>query len=265
MIRRPQARKQLQKGIYLLPSSFTVGTLFCGFYSIIATLEGDFGPAAAAIGIAMVLDGLDGRIARLTNSTTSFGETFDSLADVLTFGMAPAALMFAWSLRDTGRFGWAVTFFFLSCSAARLARFTVQTAHNDRRYFAGLPAPPAGALLAAIAFYAPEPGGTQVFNYALLALISIVSLLMISKIRYRSFKDIDLKQRRPYSSIAPLAIVLALIVNAPQAMLLLLATTYAVSGPVEKLLQLRRRGGVTAATDPDATEHTKQPALDTDE
>ena len=98
MIRRPQARKQLQKGIYLLPSSLTVGNLFCGFYSIIATLEGNFGPAAAAIGIAMVLDGLDGRIARLTNSTTSFGETFDSMADVLTFGMAPAALMFAWSL-----------------------------------------------------------------------------------------------------------------------------------------------------------------------
>ena len=126
MIRKNNATKQLRRGIPLLPSLFTVGNLFCGYYSVIATLQGKYAPAALAIGIAMVADGLDGRIARMTNSQSAFGEALDSLADVLTFGMAPAALMFSWALTDLERLGWMTAFFFLACSATRLARFNVQ-------------------------------------------------------------------------------------------------------------------------------------------
>ena len=143
MMRKPKAAQRLRRGIPLLPSLFTTGNLFCGYYSVIATLQGEYAPAALAIGIACVIDGLDGRIARMTNSESAFGEAFDSLADVLTFGMAPAALTFSWALTGLERIGWMTAFFFLACSATRLARFNVQAGGHDRRYFVGLPVPPA--------------------------------------------------------------------------------------------------------------------------
>ena len=242
MISKPRTAQRLKRGIPLLPSLFTVGNLFCGYYSIIATLQGKHAHAALAIGIAMVADGLDGRIARMTNSESAFGGALDSLADVLTFGMAPAALMFSWALTDLERVGWMTAFFFLACSATRLARFTVHTSSHERRYFAGMPAPPAAAMLGAIVFYAPEPVTTPALSYGLVALIIVLALLMISKVRYRSFKNIDLRQRRPYPTVALLAIVFALIANAPQTVLLLMAATYVISGPAERLvLQIRRR------------------------
>jgi CDP-diacylglycerol--serine O-phosphatidyltransferase len=242
MIRKPKAAQRLKRGIPLLPSLFTTGNLFCGYYSVIATLQGEYAPAALAIGIAMVVDGLDGRIARMTNSESAFGEAFDSLADVLTFGMAPAALMFSWTLTGLERVGWMTAFFFLACSATRLARFNVQAGGHDRRYFAGLPVPPAAAMLAAMAFYSPAPVTSEAASYAIVVMVVMLALLMISKVRYRSFKNIDLRARRPYPLIALLAIGFALIANAPQTVLLLLASTYVASGPAERLwLQLRRQ------------------------
>jgi len=238
---RRAARQRFERGIFLLPSLFTLGNL-CGYYSIVSTLHGYYSQAALAIGIAIVLDGLDGRIARLTNSQTAFGSAFDSIADVLTFGMAPAALIFSWGLWDLKRIGWMTSFFFLTCAATRLARFTVQASQHDRRFFAGMPAPPAAGMLAALAFYSPARISTPGVTYFTLALVVVLSLLMISKLRYRSFKDIDLHRPQRYSIFALLAIIIWLIALEPQTVLLLLAATYTASGPVERLWQqLRRR------------------------
>ena len=248
MMRKSNAARRLKRGIPLLPSLFTTGNLFCGYYSVIATLQGKYAPAALVIGIAVVIDGLDGRIARMTNSESAFGEAFDSLADVLTFGMAPAALMFSWALTDLERLGWMTGFFFLACSATRLARFNVQAGGHDRRYFVGLPVPPAAGMLAALAFFSPTAVATEAVSYGVVAMVVMLALLMISKVRYRSFKNIDLRARRPYPLIALLAIGFALIANAPQTVLLLLASVYVASGPAERLwLQLRRRRRETAA------------------
>jgi len=217
------ARRRFERGIFLLPSLFTVGNLFCGYYSIVSTLHGDYSEAALAIGIAIVLDGLDGRIARLTNTQTPFGSAFDSIADVLTFGMAPAALVFSWGLWDLGRIGWMTSFIFLTCAA-------------------GMPAPTAAGMLAALAFYSPARISTPGVTYFSLALVAVLSFLMISKLRYRSFKDVDLHRPQRYSMVALLAIIIWLIALEPQTVLLLLAATYTASGPVERLWQqLRRR------------------------
>lgn len=237
-------RGRLRRGIYLLPSLLTTGNLFFGFYSIIASLRGDYRAAALAIGIAMLLDGLDGRVARLTDSQTDFGTAFDSLADVITFALAPAVLVFSWGLWDLRRFGWLAAFFFVTCGATRLARFTVQTSTADRRYFAGLPTPPAAGLLAALAFFSPARLHVQTLSWALLVLVVLVALLMISKVRYRSFKNIDLRQRQPYTLVALMALVILLIAADPQWVLLLTATLYVASGPTERLIgqwQQRRR------------------------
>ena len=242
MTQKPKATQKLKRGVHLLPSLFTVGNLFCGHYSVIATLEGEYAQAGIAIGIGMVADILDGRLARMTDSESAFGGAFDSLADVLTFGIAPATLMFSWALSGLERIGWMVSFFFLACSAARLARFMVHTGNHDRRYFVGLPAPSAAAMLAAMAFYSPTRVTAPALSYGVVVMVVMLAILMISKVRYRSFKNIDLRARHPYPRVAVLAIGFALVANAPQTVLLLMAAIYLASGPTEKLWQqLRRR------------------------
>mgnify|MGYP001168929299 FL=1 len=242
MIEKPKTTQKLKRGVPLLPSLFTVGNLFCGHYSLIATLQGEYAQAAVAIGIGMVADILDGRLARMTDSESAFGGAFDSLADVLTFGIAPATLMFSWALSDLERIGWMVSFFFLACSAARLARFMVHTGNHDRRYFVGLPAPSAAAMLAAMAFYSPTRVTAPALSYGVVAMVVMLAILMVSKVRYRSFKNIDLRARHPYPRVAIFAIGFALVANAPQTVLLLMAAIYLASGPIEKLwYQLRRR------------------------
>ena len=242
MTQKAKATQKLKRGVPLLPSLFTVGNLFCGHYSVIATLEGEYAQAGIAIGIGMVADILDGRLARMTDSESAFGGAFDSLADVLTFGIAPATLMFSWALSGLERIGWMVSFFFLACSAARLARFMVHTGNHDRRYFVGLPAPSAAAMLAAMAFYSPTRVTAPALSYGVVVMVVMLAILMISKVRYRSFKNIDLRARHPYPRVAVLAIGFALVANAPQTVLLLMAAIYLASGPTEKLWQqLRRR------------------------
>ncbi len=242
--RKDRRRRRFRRGVFMLPSLLTTGTLFAGYYSIVASLQGEYRSAAIAIGAAFIIDGLDGRIARLTNSQTDFGKAYDSLADVIAFGAAPAVLMLSWGLWNLGRVGWLASFFFLVCVALRLGRFGVE---GDRPFFVGLPSPAAASLVGAGAFYWPARVESLLMVRVLLACLLLVSLLMVSRLRYRSFKYFDLRRRRPHIVIVLLASVIVLIVLDPENVLLLTATTYALSGPVDKALSriARRRASRT--------------------
>jgi len=232
----PKPSRRLRRGIYVLPSLLTTGNLFAGYYSIVSALHGEFRGAAIALGVAFVLDGLDGRIARLTNTQSEFGKVYDSLADVLTFGAAPAVLLLSWGLWDLGRVGWLTSFFFLVCAAIRLARFEINDGKSDHRFFVGLPTPAAACMFAALAFYNPQAIGSLTLSRVLLGGIVLMALLMVSKIRYRSFKDFDLRRRQPYWVIVILATVIYLIALDPERVLLMIAVGYVASGPIERLL-----------------------------
>lgn len=225
--------KPLRRGIYLLPSLLTSGNLFAGFYSIVSTLDGDFRGAAIALGIAFVLDGLDGRIARLTNAQSEFGKAYDSLADLLAFGAAPAILALSWGLWDLGRVGWLASFLYLVCAAMRLARFNIK-ASSDHRFFIGFPSPAASGLIGALAFYWPARLESALAARLVLAVVFAAALLMISRFRYRSFKDLDLRRPQPTIVLVLVATVIGIVALDPENVLLLLAVGYTVSGPLER-------------------------------
>jgi CDP-diacylglycerol--serine O-phosphatidyltransferase len=251
------ARRLRRGGVYLLPSMFTMANMFCGYACIVYAMRGEFVTAAPFIGVAMVLDMLDGRIARMTNSTSAFGVEFDSLADVISFGIAPAILAFSWGLQPLGRIGWAASFLFVAAAAVRLARFNVQTgAAHDKRYFVGLPSPSAAAVPAATVF--AFPAGFQSYPEALpvLAMVIIPALLMVSTIRFRSFKAFDLHARRRYPVLLLVALGLALLAAQPQMVLLVLAYTYLASafiGLAWSRLHRRDTGSLDAAATPEET------------
>lgn len=226
-------RRRLRRGIYLLPSAFTMGNIFLGFWAVILGLRGEFGVAGLAVATAAVLDGLDGRIARLTGTESEFGREFDSLADVLTFGMTPALLAFLWGLHEFPRVGWLVPLFFVACGATRLARFNVQTKVIDKRYFAGLPIPAAAGTVASVLFFDPERDWRTWMAAGLLVAMGLIGFLMVSTIRYRSFKQVDLRRRRSYRAALVLAAILLLIAWNPHVVLVALALTYTLSGPLE--------------------------------
>jgi CDP-diacylglycerol---serine O-phosphatidyltransferase len=232
----------LRHGVSLLPSLFTIANLFCGWACVIHAIHGDFTTAAPFIGVAIVLDMLDGRIARMTGTTSEFGLQLDSLADLISFGMAPAVLAFQWGLAPLGRLGWAVGFLFVTAAALRLARFNIQTP-SDKRYFVGLPSPAAAAVPAATVFYFPQ--GAQTYQQALLALpvVLVPALLMVSTIRYRSFKTIDLGTKRSYRGLILLAILIAAVVSQPHEVLLVMAYAYLTSAFIG--LSLQRLRGAT--------------------
>jgi CDP-diacylglycerol--serine O-phosphatidyltransferase len=225
--RAPEARG-LRHGVSLLPSLFTIANLFCGWACVIHAIHGDLTTAAPFIGVAIVLDMLDGRIARMTGTTSEFGLQLDSLADLISFGMAPAVLAFQWGLAPLGRLGWAVGFLFVTAAALRLARFNIQTP-SDKRYFVGLPSPAAAAVPAATVFYFPQ--GMETYQQALLALpvVLVPALLMVSTIRYRSFKTIDLGTKRSYRGLILLAALIAAVVSQPHEVLLAMAYAYLMS------------------------------------
>ena len=250
----PRPSRRLRRGIYVLPSLLTTGNLFAGYYSIVSALHGEFRNAAIALGIAFVLDGLDGRIARLTNTQSEFGKVYDSLADVLAFGTAPAVLLLSWGLWDLGRVGWLTSFFFLVCAAIRLARFGVNDGKSDLRFFVGLPTPAAACLFAALAFYNPQALDSLNLSRALLAGVVLMALLMVSKIRYRSFKDFDLRRRQPYSAIVILALIIYLIALDPERVLLIIAIGYVASGPIERLVARGATSRSTATATPQSHE-----------
>ncbi|MEQ6918786.1 CDP-diacylglycerol--serine O-phosphatidyltransferase [Halomonas aquatica] len=231
-------RKIRRKGVYLLPNLFTTSALFSGFFAVVAAINGDFTTASIAIFIAMVLDGLDGRVARLTNTQSDFGAEYDSLSDMLSFGVAPGLVAFIWILQDIGKTGWVVAFLYVACAALRLARFNVQIGSVDKKWFIGLPSPSAAALVAA-SVWTFHSFNADSFGFKLLMLfvVGAAGILMVSNIRYYSFKDVDLKGPVPFVFL--LAIVLGFVVISiePSVMLLLLFSTYVASGPVMALMR----------------------------
>jgi CDP-diacylglycerol--serine O-phosphatidyltransferase len=220
--------KGIRHGVALLPSLFTLANLFCGWACVVYAMHGELETAAPFIGVALVLDMLDGRIARMTGTTSEFGVQLDSLADIVSFGMAPAVLAYAWGLAPLGRLGWAVGFLFVTAAALRLARFNIQR-NTDKRYFVGLASPAAGALIAATVYYYPVGLTGKPVAYLALPLVIVPALLMVSTIRFRSFKTIDIGIRRRYQTLIVMAGCLVLLITYPQTVLLVMAYTYLAS------------------------------------
>jgi CDP-diacylglycerol--serine O-phosphatidyltransferase len=241
------SRERLSRGLFILPTLFTVGNLFCGYLSIWCSIRGTFETAAVLIIAAGILDALDGRVARLTHSTSKFGEEYDSLADLVSFGVAPAVLAYSWGLADFHRLGWMASFLFVVCGSMRLARFNIQTHVADKRYFVGLPIPAAAAAVATIVLATPERLVSRVWMGGLLGLTIVLSYLMISTIRYRSFKDLDLKRRRPAWILPAIALFFAIVAFQPEPALAVLALIFVLSGPVAKLAGVFRRREPTSA------------------
>ncbi len=236
------ARKFRRKGIYLLPNLLTTGALFAGFYAIVAAINGRYESAAISIFVAMVLDGMDGRIARMTNTQSDFGAEYDSLSDMVSFGLAPALVVYEWILVDLGKIGWLGAFVFTAAAALRLARFNTQASMADKRYFQGLPSPAAAAVIAGVIWFFESYSLRShiVAMPVLFGLTIAMAVLMVSNIRYSSFKQFDLRGRVPFVAVLAIVLGFVLISIDPAAILALFFVGYAASGPLMTLLQIRR-------------------------
>jgi CDP-diacylglycerol--serine O-phosphatidyltransferase len=245
-----EAEGPRRRGIYLLPNLFTTAGLFSGFYAIVAATAGHFQPAAIAVFFAMGFDGLDGRVARWTHTESAFGKEYDSLADMVSFGLAPALVMYEWSLPSMvdygaawGKLGWIGAFLYAACAALRLARFNVRVGTVDKRYFQGLPSPAAAAILAGAVWCSTDnfdiPGSA--FVIPALALTVGAGALMVSSIGYYSFKDLKLQGRVPFAMLAVVPLVIVVIVLSPPNVLFLGFLLYALSGIVMALWRLHKR------------------------
>lgn len=227
------AVKKPAKGVYLLPNSFTTASLFSGFYAVVAGMSGDFENAAIAIFISMILDTLDGRVARLTNTTSKFGAEYDSLADVVAFGVAPALVLFSWSLQSLGNFGWVAAFVYVAGGALRLARFNVQLESADSRYFTGLAIPAAAGVMAGMVWTGVDYGlDGESLSYLVALVTAALGILMVSNFKYYSFKDLDLKGKVPFVALLAVVLIFAVYSLQPPILLALTFLGYAVSGPV---------------------------------
>ena len=223
-----------RRGVYLLPNLFTLAALFAGFYGVIAGMSGNFNEAGWAILIAGVCDGLDGRIARLTGTQSAFGAEFDSLADVISFGMAPSLLMFTWAFEPLGQLGWAASFMFVSCAALRLARYNVQLGTVNKRFFLGLQSPVAAGIVTGIPWVGFHYGleVTLVISYVCAFITIFTGLLMISNYQYFSFKELNFKGTVPYMVFVFTIVLLVVIAQNPHEMLFSMCVIYALSGPI---------------------------------
>ncbi len=250
-----------RKGIYLLPNLVTTAALFSGFFAILSAMNGQFEKACIAVFVAMILDGLDGRVARLTNTASEFGEQYDSLSDLVSFGLAPALVIYQWSLifmRETsvswGKLGWMAAFIYVACAALRLARFNSQINEVDKRYFIGLPSPASAAIVVGLVWMFHDLGfeGNTLQIPALFITI-VAGLLMVSNIKYNSFKDFDLKSKVPHLSILVVVLIFALVQVAPPIVLFCVFSIYALSGPfnwlrtkriaLKRLLEVKKKRG----------------------
>ena len=238
----PTPVKKQRRGIYLLPNLFTTAALFAGFYAMVAGMQGDFEAAAVAILIAMVLDGADGRIARMTNTQSAFGAEYDSLSDVISFGVAPALVAFQWTLFSLGKLGWLAAFFYAAAAALRLARFNTQLGTADKRYFQGLPCPMAAAVTAAFIWFATDYG-LDPAKYVVVTFAITVStgVLMVSNVRFHSFKELDLRGKVPFVAILVVVLIIVFIAVYPPLVLFGAALVYALSGPSMTLFYIRQR------------------------
>jgi CDP-diacylglycerol--serine O-phosphatidyltransferase len=231
-----------RRGIYLLPNLFTTGALFSGFYAITSAMNGRFETAVIAIFVAMILDGMDGRVARLTNTQSEFGAQYDSLSDMVSFGAAPALVMYVWAFSSLGKLGLFAAFVHAAGGALRLARFNTQLATADKNYFQGLPSPAAAAILAGFIWICLEyKYDIELLKYFALALTVSTGLLMVSNFRYWSFKKIDFKGKVPFIVAIAAMLGISFVMAQPQTMLFLLFLGYAISGPVITLVMRRRR------------------------
>ncbi|OQX12760.1 MAG: CDP-diacylglycerol--serine O-phosphatidyltransferase [Thiothrix lacustris] len=245
-----------RRGVYLLPNLLTTGAMFCGFYAVVAAMQGKFEAAAVAVFIAMILDGLDGRVARMTNTQSEFGAQYDSLADLISFGVAPGLVMYQWALVHLqaygtawGKAGWLVAFIYVACAALRLARFNTQIGKVDKRFFVGLPSPAAAALVVGMVwvFHDLEVLGRNVQMPALF-LTFAAGLLMVSNISFYSFKDFDLRNRVPFVAVLAIVLLFALTTIDPPKVLFGVFLLYALSGPLlwawrrYRKLQRRKKG-----------------------
>jgi CDP-diacylglycerol--serine O-phosphatidyltransferase len=236
--RRWQAlRDKRRRGIFLLPSLLTTGNLFCGFFALLLTVDARYQEAALAIFVAMIMDLLDGRVARLMKATSQFGVEFDSLADVVSFCVAPGFLVYSFALQDLGRPAWFGAFLFVICGALRLARFNVQTGSVDRRFFVGLSTPAAAGVIASGVLLLDD--GSELLPWVQLAIAVgtyIAALLMVSTFRYWSFKEIDFARRRPVQTLLVLVLAGMIVATNHELFLFVLFTSYAVSGPLRRLV-----------------------------
>jgi len=237
-----EKRLPRRRGIYLLPNLFTTGAMFSGFYAITSAMGGRFETAVIAIFVAMILDGMDGRVARLTNTQSEFGAQYDSLSDMVSFGAAPALVMYLWAFSSLGKAGLFAAFVHTAGGALRLARFNTQLATADKNYFQGLPSPAAAAILAGFIWICLEyKYDIELLKYFALGLTVSTGLLMVSNFRYWSFKKIDLKGKVPFIVAIAVMLGIAFVMAQPQTMLFLFFLGYAISGPVITLVMRRRR------------------------
>ncbi|OGI49489.1 MAG: CDP-diacylglycerol--serine O-phosphatidyltransferase [Candidatus Muproteobacteria bacterium RIFCSPHIGHO2_12_FULL_60_33] len=234
--------KQRRRGIYILPSLFTTASLFAGFYAIVQAMNGNFEYAPLAIFIAAILDALDGRIARLTHTESDFGAEYDSLVDMVSFGLAPALIMYEWALSGMGKLGWLAAFIYTAGAGLRLARFNTQVGVADKRFFRGLPSPSAAALVVGLVWVLHANGvpGREI-SIAALIMTVMAGMLMVSNIRYRSFKDVNLRGRVSFMTILSLPLVLVLLFQDPPQVLFLTFLVYALSGPLGFLFRRAHR------------------------
>lgn len=232
-----EGAKVRRKGIYLLPNALTTASLFSGFYAIVSAANGVFDNAAIAIFVSMILDGLDGRVARMTNTQSKFGEEYDSLADMVAFGVAPGLVAFFWSLNGMDKLGWAITFIYVAGAALRLARFNTQIGSVDKKYFVGLPSPAAAACVAGLVwcFHTFEPAGW--LTLLTMVVVGGSGVMMVSNILYRSFKDLDLRGRVPFAAILLVVLMFVVITLDPATVLFTAFLIYAMSGPVRALFR----------------------------
>lgn len=224
--------KRDRKGIYLLPNLFTTGALFSGFYAVVAGMDGNFENAAIAIFVAMVLDGLDGRVARMTNTQSDFGAEYDSLADMVSFGVAPALVAFSWALQDLGKIGWVAAFVYCAGAALRLARFNTQLAVADKNYFTGLASPAAAAIVAGNVWVFSESGTSGAdIAWWMAIIVPVTGLLMVSNFKYHSFKGLDLRGKIPFIALLAIVLGFAVVSIDPALVLLGVSLLYALTGP----------------------------------
>ena len=234
--------ENIRRGIYILPNLITAGSLFAGFYSMVSTLNGNYSAAAVWIFISAICDGLDGKVARLTNTTSQFGVEFDSLADLVAFGVTPGLMMYAWALKPFGRLGWLAAFLFVVCGALRLARFNVQVNTVESKRFVGLPIPAAASMVASTVLLFNHFGWPSSYKkLAILGLIYLLAFLMVSSIKFYSFKDPELIKKQPFGFLVLAVVLLIIIAAEPAVMMFIIMLCYVLSGPIGLLVGWPRR------------------------
>jgi CDP-diacylglycerol--serine O-phosphatidyltransferase len=241
-IQKNPTKRTVKKGIYVLPNLFTSASLFGGFYAIIAGIQGRYEAAAIAILISCVLDALDGKIARFTSATSQFGIEYDSLSDLVAFGVAPGVLAFQWALAPFGRLGWLASFMYVICGALRLARFNVQKGTVDAKYFKGLPIPAAASIIASLILFSNAIGGLPGSKHILIImLIYVLSFLMVSTINYPSFKELELRKQKPFNVLVTTILILMVIAYKPKIMLFFILVIYLLSGPAVTVYRSQKK------------------------